>query len=447
MKITIAGPGAGKTSNLAIEVCDRQQQIQEAKWIFVIAYTNNAVKVIKDKLETSTNSATKRVSVSTIHSFLLSEFIFPYNHFLYDHKFTEATSIQLPNDYSYKAKRCSELHDGGIIHNSEVFKMAKYLLVGKSNDTKSIKTIRDKILSNTKSYISDIFVDEAQDIDDDVCECLQVFERIGVNITLIGDPKQNIKACTGFARLSELYQPNYLADNYRSPKNHVTFLNNFVPNEQKQTSHSSIDGELHFILGNIISPEMVLKQPWDLTYIYEKSHDFDTKSSVDNLEEFFNSVLDLLKELQIDEPERNCFNILNSLQNENKYDGYKCINQIEKTNSLKLTNKQRARVHEACNILKNEVRSQQFIVSSIDRIKGCEGERCLFILTNDVAPYLMGTKANFNKAKSKLFVGLSRSTRNLTIYIHESVILKEQNKDLPSNLLSKGFIDMTCDYI
>ena len=57
------------------------------------------------------------------------------------------------------------------------------------------------------------------------------------------------------------------------------------------------------------------------------------------------------------------------------------------------------------------------VVDSIERIKGREGKHCLFILTPDLAAYLLGDKTENNKTKSALYVGLTRSREKLTVLI------------------------------
>jgi DNA helicase IV len=60
-------------------------------------------------------------------------------------------------------------------------------------------------------------------------------------------------------------------------------------------------------------------------------------------------------------------------------------------------------------------------VSSIEAVKGLESERCLFILTSDLAPYLFGQKTQDNKTKHLLYVALTRSLDNLSILATEEV--------------------------
>ena len=64
---------------------------------------------------------------------------------------------------------------------------------------------------------------------------------------------------------------------------------------------------------------------------------------------------------------------------------------------------------------------KQTTVSSIEGVKGLEGEHCLFILTSDLAAYLLGNKTDENKTKNALYVALTRSLHILTILICKEV--------------------------
>ena len=59
-----------------------------------------------------------------------------------------------------------------------------------------------------------------------------------------------------------------------------------------------------------------------------------------------------------------------------------------------------------------------------------EGEKCLFILTNDLAAYLFDDNTEANKTKNKLYVALTRSLNELSIYILEEVENKYTKKEI-----------------
>ena len=81
-----------------------------------------------------------------------------------------------------------------------------------------------------------------------------------------------------------------------------------------------------------------------------------------------------------------------------------------------LNNQQYAKVIFALNKPSKET-VEVPIVSTIERIKGQDGNNCLFILTSDLAPYLFGEKTTDNKTKNKLYVALTRSLDRLTILV------------------------------
>ena len=60
-------------------------------------------------------------------------------------------------------------------------------------------------------------------------------------------------------------------------------------------------------------------------------------------------------------------------------------------------------------------------VKSIEAIKGLEHDRCLFILTTDLVPYLMEEKTEDNGTKHLLYVALTRSRDDLSILVTREV--------------------------
>ena len=75
----------------------------------------------------------------------------------------------------------------------------------------------------------------------------------------------------------------------------------------------------------------------------------------------------------------------------------------------------------------NDYDEQGIIVQSIDKVKGLDNENCLFIISNELFPYLVGLKKN-NKMNNYLYVGLTRSKENLTILITNEVVDKYGKK-------------------
>ncbi|PGB07785.1 hypothetical protein [Bacillus toyonensis] len=61
------------------------------------------------------------------------------------------------------------------------------------------------------------------------------------------------------------------------------------------------------------------------------------------------------------------------------------------------------------------------LVKSIDSIKGLEGDRCLFIVTTDLASYLFGEKTDENKMLNYLYVALTRAREKLVFLVANEV--------------------------
>ena len=89
------------------------------------------------------------------------------------------------------------------------------------------------------------------------------------------------------------------------------------------------------------------------------------------------------------------------------------------------------------NIFEDESSIKQedkIFVKSIDYIKGMEGKKCLFILTNDLATHLLNDNTEANKTKNKLYVALTRSSNELSIYILKDVEDKYTKKRIQAFL-------------
>ncbi|EUJ40593.1 hypothetical protein PWEIH_03516 [Listeria weihenstephanensis FSL R9-0317] len=56
-------------------------------------------------------------------------------------------------------------------------------------------------------------------------------------------------------------------------------------------------------------------------------------------------------------------------------------------------------------------------VRSIEAVKGLEEEKCLFIVTPEIAPYMLRLKTDMNKMMASLYVALTRSQKDLDILI------------------------------
>lgn len=161
MKISIAGAGAGKTTTMADTIVNLQSEVDGHLNIFCITFTNNAVACIERKLKEHYGELPDNIIVSTIHSFLYREFIKPYYYLLYGKQYERISTSELPQKVAYKNATIKRLEERNILHQTVIPERAKWVLVKKSDDRKTIKDKREIIKSAFKNYCGAICVDEA----------------------------------------------------------------------------------------------------------------------------------------------------------------------------------------------------------------------------------------------------------------------------------------------
>ena len=133
------------------------------------------------------------IKISTIHTFLLNEIIYPYSSYILNKKINKASSVSLPNDIKTRNSKMSQLEKQGIVHNEKVFNMAKQILVGNKQQTKKEKDRRSLIINHFIASIDSIYIDEAQDLDNDIIDIIKLIALNNVYIYMVGDPKQALR--------------------------------------------------------------------------------------------------------------------------------------------------------------------------------------------------------------------------------------------------------------
>lgn len=429
MNIIVAGAGAGKTTNMASKVLERNNSIKDNKIIYVITYTNSAKNQIKNKIIELNGILPKNIMIETIHSFLIREVIFPFNHLLFDNKFTGVSEIKLSDNPKLKAIKIKELENRNIIHVEKETEVAKWILYKKSGDKKIHKEKRKKIISIMERYIDSIFIDEAQDIDKNLLEVIKVLDSSSININLIGDPKQDLRGRNVFRELiNDINNLDiiYKKENYRCPSKHIELSNEYVEENQKQIPcEDSKIGEINYIFESEINIIEFLKEnQFDLIYINKKNDRFITNYNKNlGKEKLFYEIKSILERLEyISDKDLKSYETQKYIIN-NKLDlnESKIIKYIENEFNCKLTKKEERKLCEVIKENKIENNEERIKVNSIDKVKGLEGERCLFILTKDLYPYFAKEKTDENKMKNYLYVGLTRSKEKLTILITKEI--------------------------
>lgn len=425
MQIFVAGAGSGKTTNMAKRIIELREKIDSNKTIYCVAFTNNAVNCIKNKLIEHYCFLPDNIIVSTIHSFLYKEFIRPYYYILYNKQFTEISTSKLPNDVAYKNSKIKRLEEKNILHQSVIPEKAKWVVFKKSTDNSSIKAKRKVIIKKFIEYCGAICVDEAQDIDSLMMSIFNELDRNGVNIILMGDPKQDLKGSQCFRKLIN-ERPNeveYLKQCFRCPQCHIIISNRIISKEERQYSNKTTGMINLYFESDIGCNELLMNRHYDLKYISFKQDKFYTHKEETNL------LLDptLSEELEL---------VFSSISTKSsivikRMACYYALRLIETTEKLKDKRKAMKKVFKGLQLETNQYASiinaipekvikddtNKIYIDSIDNVKGQEGDNCLFILTPDLARYLFDKDAQDNKTKNRTYVALTRSLNVLDIYV------------------------------
>ena len=297
---------------------------------------------------------------------------------------------------------------------------------------KSIKNIKDgrQIIKNAiVKYCGAICIDEVQDIDKHMQEIIEELSGMGIPIILMGDPKQDLKGFKCLRNLMSIYEQNvrYISECHRCPQLHLELSNRLVDENEKQKSEKN-SGQLSvYYESEIDCHTLSERQKYDLMYISQKqgvyeTHDYKKNNIRENLAE------ELEPLLFENHPTKDTMTVKKVAyyyagkmiekyrSTGKKKDAMALLSKYEKIDSR--------RYGIIINLFEDESPIKQedkIFVKSIDYIKGMEGEKCLFILTNDLAAYLFNDNTETNKTKNKLYVALTRSLNELSIYILKEV--------------------------
>ncbi|UOR10985.1 UvrD-helicase domain-containing protein [Halobacillus amylolyticus] len=430
MNIVVAGAGAGKTTSMAEVVISRLKEVANGKFIYVISYTNSARDRIREKIRENEGSIPRQVKVETIHSFLLREVIYPFNHLIYGDFYKSASQMPLPTKHAFKASKKKELREKNLIHVEDVTKTARYLLCGKSNDTKKIKFRRDNALKMLSGYLDSIFVDESQDMDNEFSKVLSMLNHNNISVNLIGDPKQDLRNRGAFRQIISGEIPvKYKPENHRCPIIHVDFSNRFIASEEHQISTKE-DGTLKYLVESSCDIQKEIESDiYDLAYIYQKNARFKThKEDKTKIESQLFYELKILTRKSSSMKEKNidqqAYILLRKTINtiKDRKSTRTIFNGLENDLSIIMDYKDKGKIGSAVDEYRRVLSDEPgVLVNSIDGIKGLEGDNCLFIVSTQLAPYLFKEVVDQNKMMNYLYVGLTRSKSDLTIMVTKEV--------------------------
>lgn len=431
MIIKIAGAGAGKTTTMAKRIVDKRKKLPENKMIYCITYTNNAVNRILDLLSQYYEVIPKNIKVSTIHSFLYQEIIKPYYYLLYDKQYENISDISLNSNPKYRNYKIAELEKHNILHVSVFTTRAKWVLSKKSKDTKREKEKRVVLLNNFAQYCGQLFIDEAQDMNNDMAEIVEVINDLNIPVELVGDPKQDLNGFGSLRKIATEHpsETDYINDCHRCPQIHLNISNTLVSATEKQTSRKT-KGTLNFFFESEHDVRAFINRgKYDLIYISKKNNKYDTHqghSHSDITKSLFYEIQQYFDNSDVYSDKNVLF-----IKRMSYYYSIQLFDKYITTKNAKIAMKVLTQVYNIDNTTYTKIIKiltfnfdeavDKISVQSINRVKGQEGEHCLFILTNDLAAYLFGEKRDDNKVKHQLYVALTRSLNQLSILISDEV--------------------------
>ena len=433
MKVNVAGAGAGKTTTMAERITEFE--IPEGKIVFCIAFTNAAADNIAEKVEKELGQVPENIKISTIHAFLNQELIQPYYYRIYRRHFDKISVINLPKKDGHKRSKLSELEKNGILHQTKIPEKAKWVAYQKSSDRKAERDIRKKLINHFADYCAVIFVDEAQDINEDVRLILEALDKSGVDIILYGDPKQDVKGLGQFRKIIEdTAEVNYISECHRCPQSHLNLSNSLASAEERQIAdEKNVEGSIKIVYESDIEnlQRFIDDGDYGLKFISMKRDRFATHEKKDIEGRFetlrhevqkavadkwagqecdleINRVAFHITERMLEafDSGRNVPDIISGWVSGHAFDWLPAKKYVQMASCFQTKERENACIP---------------VVQSIESVKGLEAERCLFILTTDLSPYLFRDKTEDNKTSHLLYVALTRSLDQLTILITKEV--------------------------
>ncbi len=254
---------------------------------------------------------------------------------------------------------------------------------------------------------------------------------------MIGDPKQAIKYPKDFSDFIIDCKKNK-AENYsilepnnktkRIPTAILKISNLFCPHDQIQENDSDKAGNISYITTDDDFFHNTIKKYKGLNkmiYIEKNQVRYETHHNSKKIH-FPLTLEDKLRNLtKYSHLDTDLFltSIILELNDKLKTSSISNILLEFKKNYIELDRYEYAEFKEILENCKN-IPNSNYVVSSIDGVKGLESDICLFILNESMYKYLIKdiSKANYNnKNWNKLYVALTRSSGNLILLVDEQL--------------------------
>ena len=453
IEVQIAGAGAGKTYGLAEALIKHIKACTSHKKTFALTYTNTATAKIEQEVIKQHGFIPPNLCIQTVHSFLLNEIIYPFSSFTLGDVYNDASIMSVGNP-KYKARLFKHLRERNVIHAENVYNIAKQIVdetVSKhSNRSKKAKVQR--LLAILENCFDKIFIDEVQDLDGDALRIFEVLGSNGIDVYMIGDPKQAIKypkALDSFIEkvTAQEYATILEINNHtrRVPTEILAISNGFCYEDQQQESLSEVVGELMYIESTDAKYDDLLNSYIDtkqIVCIDKKTGRYSTSSK--HRYSFPREIEEMIRESN-HKKDKTLFvkaAFADFMDDVAKDNAKRAVNKLKARHSLTLENYHFAQLYELC--AKCTEDNVQFRVQSIDSVKGLDADTCVVIISPNLLKYLTKdnlSRANhFNKEWKKVYVALTRAKKRLILALDHDLLSDSDMGVVRDSIGALGFV-------
>lgn len=437
-EIHIECAGAGKTYGIAQKIASIVDDCPDDKKIYVITYTNYAVKQIKDELIKNVRDIPEKIVIDTVHGYFLNNIIYPYSSFTRREAINSCSIEKLPVEFQWQAKRKRDLKDAGFIHAHEVPQYAKSILIAAKSDKVAVKKRKDIAVNYFVSDIYCLFVDEAQDMEDCFFELMLKIICKLEHFYFVGDPFQALwgtdkyKWFTEEAEKQEGITPIINTVSRRIPACIVPLCNRILPQSSALSSCNTESGSVAYVLLSELDSETrkQLRSSSDIfSYIKIKTDLFSTANEQVGLtHEFVQILAEKYPQYDIGALRRTAINEILAIGLD------KCL----KNHNIRLSKPEYAKLASQF----SSDKGAGIYVESIQKIKGLEGDTAYLIICNSLLEILLGIKNESNKETNLLYVALTRAKRRLLLIVDDDDGLmknfKKRKIDIDSAMYELG---------
>lgn len=177
-KIVVAAAGAGKTTHI-VNSASENEQLK----CLVVTYTINNESEIKRKFGKLIGCIPENVVVKTWFTFLLDEFVRPYQNILYSENRIEG--LAFINGISAKYIGAENVKGHYLFEGKEIYsdKIAKF-------GAEANRLTKGKPIKRLEKIYDTIFIDEVQDLAAWDLDILEILLSSNIDTVLVGDPRQ-----------------------------------------------------------------------------------------------------------------------------------------------------------------------------------------------------------------------------------------------------------------